>query len=639
MLILISSLSIFAQSPEKFNYQAVVRDQSGNVVSNKQVSLRISILKGSTFGTYVLVENHTPETNKYGIVNLIIGEGTVSTGSLSGIDWSDGPYFIKIDIDATGGENYSELGTTQLISVPYSLYSNNSGHSKTADNVVNLDYEQLNGKPDLSQYQPVSGTETWDKDYTNDVLITGDQEINGKKTFGDSAIFANILRSTISSSTAVPIVAENKAETGTANAIYGVSSSSSGTAIRGISPYIGVYGSSSSTTGYGYGVYGTSSSETSAGVYGYCNNSNGKGVAGFVYSTSSGEGAGVLGTAYNSGSSGVRGVSSAYSGECYGVYGSALSVSGRAVFGEALNTSGVTYGTVGISKSPNGYGVYGQNTAETGNAYGVYGSTASATGRAVFGNASSFTGENYGVYGRTSSSGGFGVYGYCSSSTGAVHGVHGETESTTGYGVYGVSNATTGSTKGVYGEARSPYGIGVYGLTAGNGINFGVYGITYSDNKGTGVYGISYQHSGVSYGVRANCQSTSGYDFYADGDGVNYGAPSSIRWKYDIVPMTSVLDKIKEIRSVYFTWDQEHGGNHDLGFIGEEVAKSFPEVVAADPASPGYVTGMDYSKMTPILLQAINEQQVIIENQNSKIEKQNLLIEDLIKRIEALETK
>lgn len=220
LFILTLTLSIYAQSPEKFNYQAIVRDQSGNVISNKSISLRISILKGSTFGTFVFVEKHSPKTNKYGIVNIVIGEGTLSTGSISEIDWSDGPYYIKMEIDASGGESYSEIATTQLISVPYSLYSNKSDYSKTSDsskiseNVMNVDYGQLTNKPDLSVFQPITSTEAWDKVSDDDVRLTGDQKVNGKKTFGDSLIVENTLKSTINSVSGKAIFGENNSETG-----------------------------------------------------------------------------------------------------------------------------------------------------------------------------------------------------------------------------------------------------------------------------------------------------------------------------------------------------------------------------------------------------------------------------------------
>jgi uncharacterized protein (TIGR02145 family) len=113
--------SIMAQSPEIFNYQAIVRDANGNIIADSQISMRISLLKGGEAGKIVCEEVFTPTTNTFGLITLAIG----STDSLDffAIDWSSGPYFIKVELDPSGGINYTEMGTSQLISVPYALYA------------------------------------------------------------------------------------------------------------------------------------------------------------------------------------------------------------------------------------------------------------------------------------------------------------------------------------------------------------------------------------------------------------------------------------------------------------------------------------------------------------------------------------
>jgi hypothetical protein len=119
--------SLNAQSPLKMSYQAVIRDGSGNLVVNHAVRTKLSILKGSASGTVVYSETHNIVTNVNGLSTLTIGGGTVNTGSMSGIDWSQGPYFIKSETDPTGGVNYTIIGTSELLSVPYALYSANGG--------------------------------------------------------------------------------------------------------------------------------------------------------------------------------------------------------------------------------------------------------------------------------------------------------------------------------------------------------------------------------------------------------------------------------------------------------------------------------------------------------------------------------
>jgi hypothetical protein len=129
LAILISLGNLFAQSPQKFNYQAVARDASGNLIANQAVSFRISILQGSASGTVSYSETHNLTTNAYGQVTLAIGTGTVVSGTFSSIGWGTNNHYIKTEMDATGGSIYAMMGTSQLLSVPYAFYSNTSGSS------------------------------------------------------------------------------------------------------------------------------------------------------------------------------------------------------------------------------------------------------------------------------------------------------------------------------------------------------------------------------------------------------------------------------------------------------------------------------------------------------------------------------
>ena len=112
-----------AQAPQKMSYQAVIRNASNNLVTNQTVGMQISILRGSSSGTAVYVETQTPTTNANGLVNIEIGGGTVVSGTFAGINWSDSTYYIKTETDPTGGNSYSIVGTSQLLSVPYALSS------------------------------------------------------------------------------------------------------------------------------------------------------------------------------------------------------------------------------------------------------------------------------------------------------------------------------------------------------------------------------------------------------------------------------------------------------------------------------------------------------------------------------------
>ncbi|MDD3876504.1 MAG: hypothetical protein PHT69_07765 [Bacteroidales bacterium] len=132
LLIIFSFLSMTAlkaQTPQVFNYQAVVRNNLGNILPNKLVTFQISIIQSTALGSAVYVETHSKATNEFGLVNLKIGEGTAQNGIFSNIDWAADIYFLKVELDINAGTNYEFMGTTQILSVPYALYAEKAGNA------------------------------------------------------------------------------------------------------------------------------------------------------------------------------------------------------------------------------------------------------------------------------------------------------------------------------------------------------------------------------------------------------------------------------------------------------------------------------------------------------------------------------
>jgi len=131
------TIVVFAQAPQSFSYQAIVRDDTGTLITEQEVSIRVSILENSELGAVAYSETHSPTTNAYGLMVLQVGQGSVVSGSFLGINWAEKHHYIKIEIDPNGGTSYIEMGTSQLLSVPYAL------HAETAGNVE--DYWDLSG--------------------------------------------------------------------------------------------------------------------------------------------------------------------------------------------------------------------------------------------------------------------------------------------------------------------------------------------------------------------------------------------------------------------------------------------------------------------------------------------------------------
>ena len=143
ILLLLCAATLFAQAPQKFSYQAVVRNATNQLVTNAQVGVRVNILQGSATGNAVYSESHVVTTNANGLLSVNIGGGSVLHGSFAGIDWSDGPYFLKTDIDPNGGNDYSITSVQQLLSVPYALYATEAANGFSGD------YNDLTNTPTI----------------------------------------------------------------------------------------------------------------------------------------------------------------------------------------------------------------------------------------------------------------------------------------------------------------------------------------------------------------------------------------------------------------------------------------------------------------------------------------------------------
>ena len=201
--------SIFAQSPEKMSYQAVVRNNSNALVTNQIIGMEINIRQGTPTGIVVYTETQTPSTNANGLVSIEIGGGE----GFSTIDWANGPYYIETKTDPTGATNYTITGTSQLLSVPFALYAKTTagldgkvdkvtGKGLSTEDYTTADKTKLNG---IASGAEVNVNADWnatgedaqilnkpaniDEDKTDDVTLTGNQTIAGNKTISGSTAF------------------------------------------------------------------------------------------------------------------------------------------------------------------------------------------------------------------------------------------------------------------------------------------------------------------------------------------------------------------------------------------------------------------------------------------------------------------
>jgi len=125
-LVIFSSQPGIAQVPQAIPYQAVARDVDGNLIGNKTVSLRFTVHDSIPSGVVVYQEIQTLNTNEFGLFTARIGEGSVITGDFTTIEWGLNFKFLQVELDTAGGSNFTDMGTNQMLSVPYALYANRS---------------------------------------------------------------------------------------------------------------------------------------------------------------------------------------------------------------------------------------------------------------------------------------------------------------------------------------------------------------------------------------------------------------------------------------------------------------------------------------------------------------------------------
>ena len=125
ILVLLSAFDFY--NPKGFNYQAIVRDASGNIKKNANVTVAFDIVDQSDNALYS--ESHSVTTNDFGIINLVIGKGSTSD-DFSIVDWTTDELSIKVTLDGT------VMGTSPLLSVPYANYANNGITTDQADAIT-----------------------------------------------------------------------------------------------------------------------------------------------------------------------------------------------------------------------------------------------------------------------------------------------------------------------------------------------------------------------------------------------------------------------------------------------------------------------------------------------------------------------
>ncbi|GAB5538394.1 MAG: hypothetical protein Salg2KO_04970 [Salibacteraceae bacterium] len=589
-----TSTVAWAQSPEAINYQTVIRNSSGEVISGGAVGIELAILQGSSSGTAVYTETHTATTNDFGLVNLKLGEGT-SGDDFSAIDWANGPYFLAVGLDAEGGSSYTAMGTSELSSVPYAFMATNVEN----DAVDDADADSTN---ELITSAALTGTDLILEDaggtFTIDMSSLVDNDADSTNELQTIGLSGNDLTLDLNGGTVdlSGYLDNTDAQT--------LSSSAAGTnrtitISNGNSTVISVADNDDDDT---------NEFQTISFANDQLTLSDGGGVVDFPYDSSywalNGDtiytmdehvaiGSDVAGArlyVYTDGTTTNTAIEA--SAEASGF--------NRAIIGRALSTDANfnnQYGGVGVAQIADG-----ESTGGSGWQYGLSGeayiNNTSATNVGVNGTADGLGINNFGVRGHSADS----------------------------------------ATIRNYGGYFSTDGID-------DNFNIGVLSIASGSHTGT-----NYAFYGQATGASTNYAGYFAGDVTVTGTFTN---SSDRALKTNIQPFNGALDAVKQIGTYNYEYKiDEYAHMHlpegtQIGFIAQDIEQTFPYLVSEQKAptdaatdekradvsvedSFTYYKGVNYIGMIPVLTEAIKEQQAIIEAQQS-------LIESLEARVKALE--
>jgi len=259
-----------AQAPHLMNYQGVARNAVGNVLPNKNIALRLSILTGSPTGSVVYSETRNVITNAFGLFTVAVGSpGAINTtGTVAGVNWAQsGTKYLQVEIDPDGGSSFVNVGSTQMLSTPFTFYSNVSGDlilpfTKTQSETGHLFRVTNTGSS------------------SNSSAIEGTTSSNAANVFG----IKGMVSGTSPGAASIGVFGQNNGNGSNGIGVMGQHNGNGwgvyGTAQGGA----GVYGNSSTGTGlYGQSVSGAS-------IMGF-QPTNGSGTAGLFQNTGAGNGA------------------------------------------------------------------------------------------------------------------------------------------------------------------------------------------------------------------------------------------------------------------------------------------------------------------------------------------------------------
>ena len=564
--------SAFAQAPEQFSYQAVIRDAQGDLVSNQSVTVNISILEGNSTGTTVFEEEHSITTNDNGLATLVIGNGLNTFGDISSVSWGDNAYYLKIETDPEGGSNFSITATTQLLSVPYALYANEAGSGSGA----------------LEEITEGSNT--------------------GYRIVGrDTANYGNIGDIAVDLSYS-PLASTTNGASGDYSTAMGYGTTASGRY----------------STAMGYGTTASGNYSTAMGdiTTAFGNNSTAMGygtTASNFYSTAMGDG-----TTASGNTSTAMGSLTTASGGASTAMGENTTASGRASTAMGNNTTASGRASTAMGDIT---AAFGNNSTAMGSLTTASGENSTAMGYFTTASGNNSTAMGYRTTAPSACETVIGRYNTFYTPLDSVNWNSGDRLLVVGNGLTSSSrrDALVVLKNGNVGIGNSnPQGqLFVQQSQVGVTTASGIYVDWSGDNWKT--YHSGSHYSFANMGVRRA---------YVEDNTGNYVQPSDKNLKTNIETLPNVMDGVLRLNPVSYVYKSSSDPSATtLGFLAQEVGEVFPDVVRyAEDGSPG----LAYDLFSILSIKAIQEQQAMIDNQQVHIAEQEEQIELLRNELNAV---
>ncbi len=625
-----------AQIPQTMSYQGILQNSDGNLVTDGDYSITFSLYSSSTSNLELWTE-----TQISGVENGILN---ATLGSVIPLNiMFDQPYWLGISIE--GGTELRPR--TPLNSSPYALNTkeipdNIVTNEKVADGTVVRSINALTDNVTIS-----AGSNIFISESGNDINIS---------SYGGSVFTLPYEGSTAAVTHAFSVTNDNYGNTiyakNTSTGPAGFFESDNPDILGGSTLFAKTNSNGTAIEAYatGGGIAGEftivdpenrkeviSCITHGKGIVGYFRSNNESNDKNTIHAANNGSGNTVFGYASGTGSAGYFEINNSLNLQP-ALY---ATTNGTGEVAKLVNENSSNNNEVLFAQTNGGgYAVYGENNGTTGfagkfdisnssNSKNTLTALTSGTGKAIYAAATNEGNvSNYGGFFSARGTTGYGIWAEATNTSGVNFGGHFSTASSSGQAIRAEATNTSGENYGGYFSAGGPTGYAIWAeATSVTGVNYGGH-FTTASSSGRAIRGHATGVIGENYGGAFRADGTEGrgvwafgqeYDFYAAGPGINYGTSSSLRWKNNIVAIDNPLEKIAQLRGVYFDWDSEHGGQHDVGMIAEEVGKVLPEIVSYEENNID-AEGMDYSKITPLLVEAIKAQQQIIEKLQKEIE-------------------